>query len=58
MVDTGGGEQESLPGGVEVSREAGKDRLAQSLGAQRTPRLAGANDVKSERGEALLEPSA
>ena len=55
MVDTGGGEQERLPGGIKVSREAGKDRLAQSLGARRPARLARPDDGKPERGQTLLE---
>ena len=56
MVDTGGGEQERLPGGAKVGSEAGKNCLAQRLGAGRTARLARPNDGKPERGEPLLEP--
>src|SRR6202008_1767013 len=56
MVDTGRGEQESLPSGVKVSRKAGKDRLAQGLGRWGATGLARAHDVKPERGEPLLEP--
>ena len=56
MVDAGGGEQERLAGGAKSGREAGKDRLAQSLGARRAARLARADDGKPERGEALRQP--
>ena len=56
MIDTGGGKQERLPCGAKLGSKAGKNRLAQSLGAWGAPRLARPNDGKPERGEALLEP--
>ena len=56
MVDAGGGKQQRLPGGAKLGCEAGKNRLAQRLGARRPARLARPNDGKPERGEALLEP--
>ena len=56
MVDAGGGEQERLPGGAKLGREAGKDRLAQRLRARRASGLARPNDGEPERCEALLKP--
>ena len=55
MVDAGGGEQECLSGGAEVSRKAGKDRLAQRLRTGRAPWFARSDDGEPERGQALLE---
>ena len=56
MVDAGGGEQQRLPGGTELGREAREDRLAQRLGARRAAGLARANDIEPKRREALLKP--
>ena len=56
MVDPGGAEQKRLAPGAEAGGEAGKDRLAQSLGAGRSARLTGADDFEPVPGEARLEP--
>src|SRR5208282_5735784 len=56
MVDPGRGEQQRLPGGTELSREARKDRLPQRLGARRATGLACADDRKPKRLKALLQP--
>src|ERR1700733_10888079 len=56
MVDTGGGEQERLADGVKLAREAGKNRLAQRLGARRPSRLACPNNGDPQRREAFFEP--